>query len=80
MLWSLTCAGAAHDTDRADDGTRTRDPHLGKVMRYQLRYIREPGGAPGDPWTLTHPTLVQPLGTSVGSRPGSGTVGAVGGD
>ena len=28
-----TCAGA-------DDETRTRDPHLGKVMRYQLRYIR----------------------------------------
>ena len=27
---------------RADDGIRTRDPHLGKVMRYQLRYIREP--------------------------------------
>src|SRR5919197_2096038 len=27
---------------RADDGTRTRDPHLGKVMRYQLRYVREP--------------------------------------
>ena len=27
---------------RADDGTRTRDPHLGKVMRYQLRYIRVP--------------------------------------
>ena len=25
---------------RADDETRTRDPHLGKVMRYQLRYIR----------------------------------------
>ena len=25
---------------RADDGTRTRDIHLGKVMRYQLRYIR----------------------------------------
>ena len=25
---------------RADDGIRTRDPHLGKVMRYQLRYIR----------------------------------------
>ncbi len=24
----------------ADDGIRTRDPHLGKVMRYQLRYIR----------------------------------------
>jgi hypothetical protein len=27
---------------RADDGIRTRDPHLGKVMRYQLRYIRMP--------------------------------------
>ena len=26
---------------RADDETRTRDPHLGKVMRYQLRYIRK---------------------------------------
>ncbi len=25
---------------RADDGIRTRDPHLGKVMRYQLRHIR----------------------------------------
>ncbi len=34
-------------TSRADDGIRTRDPHLGKVMRYQLRYIRisPPGGA-----------------------------------
>ncbi len=27
---------------RADDGIRTRDPHLGKVMRYQLRYVRVP--------------------------------------
>ena len=25
---------------RADDEIRTRDPHLGKVMRYQLRHIR----------------------------------------
>src|ERR1700754_3003523 len=34
--------GPARDpsTLRADDGTRTRDPHLGKVMRYQLRYVR----------------------------------------
>jgi hypothetical protein len=30
-------------TPRADDGTRTRDPHLGKVMRYQLRYVRADG-------------------------------------
>ena len=29
---------------RADDGTRTRDIHLGKVTRYQLRYIRTNGG------------------------------------
>ncbi len=29
-----------HRSTRADDETRTRDPHLGKVMRYQLRYIR----------------------------------------
>ena len=28
-------------TRGADDETRTRDPHLGKVMRYQLRYIRK---------------------------------------
>jgi hypothetical protein len=27
---------------RADDETRTRDPNLGKVVRYQLRYIRMP--------------------------------------
>ena len=25
---------------RAADGTRTRDPHLGKVMLYQLSYNR----------------------------------------
>ena len=39
---------------RADDGTRTRDPHLGKVMRYQLRYVRlsllasPPSGVPAN--------------------------------
>ena len=26
---------------RAEDGTRTRDPHLGKVMLYQLSHFRE---------------------------------------
>ena len=25
---------------RADDGIRTRDPNLGKVVRYQLRHVR----------------------------------------
>jgi hypothetical protein len=33
---------------RADDGIRTRDPHLGKVMRYQLRYVRETWGCGTD--------------------------------
>jgi hypothetical protein len=27
---------------RADDGIRTRDPHLGKVMLYQLSHVRVP--------------------------------------
>ena len=27
---------------RADDGIRTRDPHLGKVMLYQLSHVRTP--------------------------------------
>ena len=35
-------APAAEPPQRADDGIRTRDPHLGKVMRYQLRYVRVP--------------------------------------
>jgi hypothetical protein len=26
----------------ADDGIRTRDPHLGKVMLYQLSHVRVP--------------------------------------
>ena len=28
------------ETLRADDGIRTRDPHLGKVMLYQLSHVR----------------------------------------
>jgi hypothetical protein len=38
----------------ADDGTRTRDPHLGKVMLYQLSHVREVseciGGGVGNRW------------------------------
>ena len=30
---------------RGDDGTRTHNPHLAKVVRYQLRHV--PGGSPG---------------------------------
>jgi hypothetical protein len=29
---------------RADDGVRTRDPQLGKLMLYQLSYVRVPEG------------------------------------
>ena len=28
----------------ADNGVRTRDPHLGKVVLYQLSHVREDGG------------------------------------
>jgi hypothetical protein len=28
---------------KADDGDRTRDPQLGKLMLYQLSYVREAG-------------------------------------
>ena len=31
---------ASGESLRADDGTRTRDPHLGKVMLYQLSHVR----------------------------------------
>jgi hypothetical protein len=48
---------------RADDGIRTRDPHLGKVMRYQLRYVRATSALPHCPpaddsirWYLGHQT------------------------
>jgi hypothetical protein len=37
---------AVEPPQRADDGIRTRDPHLGKVMRYQLRYVRVPPAIP----------------------------------
>jgi hypothetical protein len=32
---------------RADDGIRTRDPHLGKVMLYQLSHVRVPAPTEG---------------------------------
>jgi hypothetical protein len=32
--------GTGRDSLRADDGIRTRDPHLGKVMLYQLSHVR----------------------------------------
>ena len=38
-LWE---AGPAQKGSGAEDGTRTRDPHLGKVMLYQLSHFRMP--------------------------------------
>ena len=40
-----TCASTNSATSafRAEDGTRTRDPNLGKVMLYQLSYFRVDG-------------------------------------
>ncbi len=35
-------SATADERLRANDGIRTRDPHLGKVMRYQLRHVRTP--------------------------------------
>jgi hypothetical protein len=42
---------------RADDGIRTRDPHLGKVMLYQLSHVRVTrwGSLPGNEKTLADP-------------------------
>ena len=35
-----TRTGMTLAAGRADDGVRTRDLNLGKVPRYQLRYVR----------------------------------------
>ena len=43
----LIVLGNRRDRLRADDGIRTRDPHLGKVMLYQLSHVRMlPGWLP----------------------------------
>ena len=44
-ILSLACLPFHHPSihlknERAKDGTRTRDPNLGKVMLYQLSYFR----------------------------------------
>ena len=51
----VNCSSSwATDTFRAGDGTRTRDPNLGKVMLYQLSYSRniepETGIEPATCW------------------------------
>ena len=39
---AVVTASEAPVAVRADDGDRTRDPQLGKLMLYQLSYVREP--------------------------------------
>ncbi|CAG6394423.1 hypothetical protein SCOCK_270004 [Actinacidiphila cocklensis] len=39
---STNTAGEDDPPRRADDEIRTRDPHLGKVMLYQLSHVRTP--------------------------------------
>jgi hypothetical protein len=34
-------AALSSNATEADDGDRTRDPQLGKLMLYQLSYVRE---------------------------------------
>ena len=53
-LWGKACHGTREPFGapngvrrlRADDGIRTRDPHLGKVMLYQLSHVRVPALEP----------------------------------
>lgn len=66
-------------TLRADDGIRTRDPHLGKVMRYQLRYVRaqrarsSPGAKHDDsPRERAHTNLQVLWAASAVAIPGGG--------
>ena len=49
---SAALEGHAAHKNGAEDGTRTRDPHLGKVMLYQLSHFRPDRMCPTDA-TLT---------------------------
>src|SRR5688500_19588451 len=75
-------AGVTHErppeggrSTRADDGIRTRDPHLGKVVLYQLSNVRVvcdhanrgPGLLQPAP-RLTRSDVVRPFTTSRSSR------------
>ncbi len=53
---------------RADDGTRTRDPNLGKVMRYQLRYIRMHTVLKNNALFCVRDTGIEPVTSSVSGK------------
>src|ERR1700736_6430871 len=56
---------------RADDGIRTRDPRLGKVMRYQLRYIRTPRARCRHvrTETIVHPSMATQISPRLSNQP-----------
>ena len=63
--------GCCDCTLRADDGIRTRDPHLGKVMRYQLRYIRAPRARCRHvrTETIVHPSMATQISPRLSNQP-----------
>jgi len=60
----------------ADDGIRTRDPHLGKVVLYQLSHVRTPLGGTQSLGTGTQAFNGRPSGPvrhpSTRTHPGRG--------
>ena len=60
-LGTIPANGARACTDstfwRAGNGTRTRDPNLGKVVLYQLSYSREIGVGTKETPTIPQPRL-----------------------
>src|SRR6266511_2899233 len=62
-LWPAVQSGA-------DDGIRTRDPHLGKVVLYQLSHVRVFRGGPSDePESRGSPAHLQPNAWADGPPP-----------
>jgi hypothetical protein len=88
----VTPRNTENGTQRVEDGVRTRDLHLGKVTRYQLRYIHEaaPGGWRDDggirtrdlpalqAGALGHSATSSGAGQCDGSQPSPLSTGALG--
>jgi len=53
---------------RADDGTRTRDPHLGKVMLYQLSHVRSRPRIPRAALDASTTGMPEPACTTIRDR------------
>ena len=57
---ALLPTGTGRDSLRADDGIRTRDPHLGKVMLYQLSHVRAASRPAGRSAICNHSRVLTP--------------------